>query len=182
MTEPAVDLRCGRDGMADVVADILGNKGVSVTPCARHVLLVDEPLGWAYRQPCDQRRLVVIATTCTSPLYLADLLDTGALGVISLLPTATFFAQLETLLGGRALPPLPKTPLTPAERLTARLVAQGMSNKAVAKARGVSEKVVKNSLNNVFRKLSLDSRAELTHYYHSNWHLLPEHLVPEHVK
>lgn len=51
--------------------------------------------------------------------------------------------------------------LTEAERDVARLVAKGMSNAAIAEARGTHVRTVANQLASLFRKLGVASRAEL---------------------
>ena len=51
--------------------------------------------------------------------------------------------------------------LTPAEARTAELVAQGHTNREVARALFVSEKAVEAHLTRVYRKLGVRSRAEL---------------------
>ena len=58
---------------------------------------------------------------------------------------------------GRAL-------LSPREDEISRLVAEGMSNREVARALKISESTVKNSLFHVFEKLGISNRVELTRY------------------
>lgn len=63
--------------------------------------------------------------------------------------------------------PVPLTPaavneiLTPRELDTVRLVAQGLSNKEIARHLGVSVATVRTHLNKVYDKLGSDSRVEL---------------------
>ncbi len=65
--------------------------------------------------------------------------------------------------------PPPLTPVDGSGRLTgreiqiARLVAEGVSNKGVAKQLGVSPRTVTTHLANVYRKLEISSRHELAH-------------------
>ena len=54
--------------------------------------------------------------------------------------------------------------LTPRERDIVRLVARGLRNGEVAAKLFISEETVKTHLNNVFRKLNLRDRVELTLY------------------
>lgn len=54
--------------------------------------------------------------------------------------------------------------LTPREREIIRHVALGLRNAEVAKKLFISEQTVKTHLNNVFQKLSLRDRVELTLY------------------
>jgi DNA-binding NarL/FixJ family response regulator len=58
---------------------------------------------------------------------------------------------------GRAL-------LSPREEEISGLVAEGMSNREVARALKISESTVKNSLFHVFEKLGISNRVELTRY------------------
>jgi DNA-binding NarL/FixJ family response regulator len=51
--------------------------------------------------------------------------------------------------------------LTERETEVAALVAQGLSNKAVAHRLGIGEGTVKIHLNNIYRKLSIENRAQL---------------------
>ena len=58
---------------------------------------------------------------------------------------------------GRAL-------LSPREEEISRLVAEGMSNREVARTLKISESTVKNSLFHVFEKLGISNRVELARY------------------
>jgi DNA-binding NarL/FixJ family response regulator len=66
-----------------------------------------------------------------------------------------------------ALLSMPSTPsraldaLTHAERSIARKLVEGLSNAAIARARGTSERTVANQVAAIFRKLGVGSRAEL---------------------
>lgn len=55
-------------------------------------------------------------------------------------------------------------PLTGREQEVVRLVARGMSNKAIAQELGISPRTVEGHLNHVFDKLGAASRTELVHY------------------
>ncbi len=54
--------------------------------------------------------------------------------------------------------------LTAREQEVVRLVARGMSNKAIAYRLGISPRTVEGHLNHVFDKLGTTSRTELVHY------------------
>jgi DNA-binding CsgD family transcriptional regulator len=55
-------------------------------------------------------------------------------------------------------------PLTGREQDIARRVADGRSNKAIARELGLSVRTVSTHMSNIFRKLDLDSRDQLTEY------------------
>ena len=54
--------------------------------------------------------------------------------------------------------------LTAREQEIVRLVARGMSNKAIARHLGISPRTVEGHINHVFDKLDTTSRTELVHY------------------
>ena len=54
--------------------------------------------------------------------------------------------------------------LTPRELAIVRLVAQGLRNKGIADALGISEGTVKIHLHNIYKKLLIDGRLALTLY------------------
>ncbi len=58
--------------------------------------------------------------------------------------------------------------LTPRESAVVRLVARGMTNKAIARQLGISPRTVEGHLNHVFEKLGVLSRTELVHYALAN--------------
>jgi DNA-binding NarL/FixJ family response regulator len=58
--------------------------------------------------------------------------------------------------------------LTQKENEIIKLVAQGLSNKEIAKSLFVEESTVKIHLNHVFSKLGLKSRAQLIAHYYTN--------------
>ena len=58
--------------------------------------------------------------------------------------------------------------LTARETAVVRLVARGMSNKAIAQQLGISPRTVEGHLNHVFDKLGVFSRTELVHYALAN--------------
>jgi DNA-binding NarL/FixJ family response regulator len=58
--------------------------------------------------------------------------------------------------------------LTAREQEVVRLVARGMSNKAIARQLGISPRTVEGHLNHVFDKLDATSRTELVHYALAN--------------
>ncbi|WHY70626.1 response regulator [Fictibacillus enclensis] len=62
------------------------------------------------------------------------------------------------------------TPLSDRELEVLQLVAQGKSNREIAKAFFISEHTVKSHLKNILNKLHLDNRVQLTSYaYSKGW-------------
>jgi DNA-binding NarL/FixJ family response regulator len=51
--------------------------------------------------------------------------------------------------------------LTSAEREVCRLILAGLTNTAIARARGTSDNTTKNQIASIFRKLGIGSRGEL---------------------
>src|SRR5689334_6765354 len=56
--------------------------------------------------------------------------------------------------------------LTAAERRVVELVLAGASTSEIAKARGTSPRTVANQIQSVYRKLEVNSRAELAMLFH----------------
>ncbi len=67
----------------------------------------------------------------------------------------------------------PYDDLTAREVEVVRLVARGMSNKAIAHHLGISPRTVEGHVNHVFDKLGVDSRTELVHYALGRHHVRP---------
>jgi DNA-binding CsgD family transcriptional regulator len=105
------------------------------------------------------------ATQEQDPPDARRLLDRGAtlaeeLGAIVLAARA---AELSVAAGGRPRRTARRGPaaLTDAERRTARLAAEGMTNREIAETLVVSAKTVESQLRAAFRKLGISSRREL---------------------
>jgi DNA-binding CsgD family transcriptional regulator len=64
--------------------------------------------------------------------------------------------------GSEPSPDSERSPLTPRELEIARLVAAGFNNLEIANVLEISRNTVKEALKRVFRKIDVDSRAELT--------------------
>lgn len=57
-----------------------------------------------------------------------------------------------------SLPTAPAMPLSAAEEDISRMIAQGLSNQAIARQRGTSERTVANQIASLLAKLRLPSR------------------------
>jgi DNA-binding NarL/FixJ family response regulator len=60
--------------------------------------------------------------------------------------------------------PVHVEPLTFREREMADAVARGLRNRAIARRFGISEETVKKHLTNIYGKLAVDGRVQLTIY------------------
>ena len=78
-----------------------------------------------------------------------------------------FFAN-STRIAEEPSPPVETSRLTSRECETLALVAEGRSNKEIARAFWVTEQTVKFHLSNVYRKLGVSNRTEAAHWYHLN--------------
>lgn len=128
-------------------------------------------------QGAERAPKVVVLTSFLDADYLREALRLGAAGY--LLKRAGQGALLDgvraALRGERALDPaaaalLPTLRDDPLRRLTARelevlaLLAEGLSNKAVAKRLGVGEKTVKTHVSSILAKLELKDRTQAALY------------------
>jgi two-component system nitrate/nitrite response regulator NarL len=87
---------------------------------------------------------------------LAATVAAAAQGLAVLDPT--FAAAVMPARG--SMPPLPVEELTPRELQVLRLMAEGQSNKAIARELGISEHTVKFHVNAILGKLNAQSRTE----------------------
>ncbi|HLA98226.1 MAG TPA: response regulator transcription factor [Anaerolineales bacterium] len=105
----------------------------------------------------------VLPLECTTEELVAALhaLQEGLIaGAPSLLePLFIRLPELESL-AGEALADLPAEPLTEREAQVLQLLAQGLANKQIASALGISEHTVKFHISSVYSKLGVASRTE----------------------
>ena len=62
----------------------------------------------------------------------------------------------------------PLSVLSPRQREVAALVAQGLSDREIAEALGVSQQTARNHLTDIFRRLDIDNRTVLAVLYLKN--------------
>jgi len=123
---------------------------------------------------------VVMLTVSDDDADLFEALESGALGyLLKNLSADQFFEMLDGLQRGEAamtrqtttrlmkgLADLPRQRAEPAQSLTQReiellrLVAEGMSNKAISQTLSISENTVKYHLKNILQKLGVQNRTE----------------------
>jgi DNA-binding NarL/FixJ family response regulator len=124
---------------------------------------------------------VVMLTVSDDDADLSEAIESGALGyLLKNLSADQFFEMLDGLQRGEAamtqqtttrlmkkrLADLPRQRAEPVESLTEReiellrLVAEGMSNKAIAQTLSISENTVKYHMRNILQKLGVQTRTE----------------------
>ncbi len=137
--------------------------------------LVDTVSMWNDETP------VAIVSVDQAPGLMQTGVSAGAAGNISLDSTpAEFAASLELIAAGQVVAsgddistladvavahrsdPIERKLLTDRESLITKFVALGLTNGAVAEQLGVSEGTIKVHNRNIFRKLGISNRAELT--------------------
>jgi DNA-binding NarL/FixJ family response regulator len=122
---------------------------------------------------------VVVLSGFDNPTYIARAVSAGAHDYVlktaardELVAAVTAAAegtaparsgQLRRMAGAmanREVPPDANVPLTPRETQTLRLVAMGLSNKEIADALEISVETVKEHVQNMLRKISLNDRTQ----------------------
>ena len=165
-------VHCGDEDFKKVFTSRLEAEAIKMQINESTQIVIDRPLGWAFiNNEVSYNRAVVLSDNCC-PSYQLDLLERGPGALIGLEDYCTLAIAIRAVQAGHMLHPKLKTPLTLVERQTLRLVALGHTNKEVAKIRNVAERTVKNSLTDIYRKLDLQNRVCIAHYYFGNWHLL----------
>lgn len=146
-------------------------------------VLLDRPLGWASldHATVDFSKCIILSDNAC-PSYQLDLIEREPAALLPLDKVDSLGPILDSLSAGHTLYPKVTTPLSPTERRTVRLVAFGLSNKAIASRRKVTERTVKNTLYACYEKLNLRTRVQVAHYYLGNWHLIQGWQVPSHIK
>ena len=98
----------------------------------------------------------------------AESLVESALAAYQSLGITAWARRAETMLGRRRPPVRSRLPggLTGREAEVLRLVAAGMTNKAIAAELGLSDKTVDRHMSNIFAKIGVGSRAAATSFAH----------------
>ena len=133
----------------------------------------------------DLKTSVSLIAVDGSPEQLAEATTAGAHGYLSLgTPIDEFLASVQLLSTGNIVatadisttladiasvdvePDPAETELTKREYEIAGLIASGLTNRALASQLEVSEGTIKAHLRNIFRKIGVSNRSELTGYAH----------------
>lgn len=135
------------------------------------LLLIDAPYGFAMRQleTIEQTNVrVIVTTTNARPEYWQDLLVwQPAVLLVGVCCDREIEDAIYHAANGERFHRTPKTEssLTWTERVVLRHVAQGWSNKQIARHLGKGEQTIANTLNAVYGKLQLSSRVAAALYY-----------------
>jgi DNA-binding NarL/FixJ family response regulator len=164
----------GEVNRLDALHDLLGRE-----PC--DVLLLDLAMERSALADIDglaARMRVIVVTASERPEEAVAAVRAGAHAIVQKrYAIETLMDAIDAVMAGHVwMPPEiqsrvaamlrepPTDPLTPREMEIVRYVARGMRNAEVAQALEISEVTVKTHLNNVFHKLGLRDRVELTRY------------------
>ncbi len=179
----ALRSQLAREADIEVVGEVAraGDLAPTIDRLACDVLLLDLQMErWSLNdiEELSKRVRVVVVTASERP---ADALAAVRLGARAVVQKHLAFETLVGAIHAAAeglvwLPPHlqaelaedwrspGRTSLTEREREVTRLVAVGLRNAEIAKRLFISELTVKTHLNNVFQKLALRDRVELTRY------------------
>jgi len=144
---------------------------VQVEIFSKREILLDAPIGSAKRMAHqDLHSNAIILTTNPCPEYLI-LLQRRFRGVALMQPWNCLpLQQHHSLLPLRHMQVM--SPLSEMELLTLALLGEGHDSQAIARKRGISHGTVRNSLSEIYDKLSLKNRAQAHLYYWGIWHIL----------
>ena len=146
-----LDLEMPRIGGMEVVRRLRANGG------ATRIVILTAGIDDGSLMEARNLRVQGMVLKNSDPAYLLDCLDrvrAGGSWIDPELETRT--RELEEAFGGTARPAL-----APRERELIRYVRQGLRNREIAKALGVTEGTVKVYLHAIFEKLGVKNRTEL---------------------
>lgn len=172
-----VHLVCKLEKLREEVEYGLASHRVSVSHQAKLALLVDAPWGWAQgRISSLNMATTLVLSDNPCPEYCLDLLSYDPITFLSGVSIEDIAYTLNKLFCGDQVASCTafSSSLTPTERLTLQLIAKGHTPKQIANIRGISGARVKNTLQVIYQKLGLNSRAQLALYYYGVWHVLEE--------
>lgn len=140
------------------------------------IILVDAPFGFAMKELTKvERSHSIVVTDSPCPEYWEDLWE---MGPQVLLVGGTLLAQIQDALEQAARgesfkrTPAAQSQLSISERKILRLCAAGLDTDAIALKLDIKRHTARNYLSQIFEKLSLTSRVEISLYYWGMWHWL----------
>lgn len=175
--QKSIEVLCKHEKLRSEIERGLIAQNIIVSSRANYGLLVDAPSGWAQGHIANlDMKSTLILSDNPCPEYCLDLLSYKPVVLLSNMSVEEIAQVLgEVLRGDQAESRIaPSSSLTHVERLTLNLIARGHTPKQVAIARGISEARVKNTIQTIYQKLGLHSRAQLALYYYGVWHVLEE--------
>jgi DNA-binding CsgD family transcriptional regulator len=135
-----------------------------------HHIIIDIPRGWVWLNSFwfeSHRPIVVSDNPC--PEYKLDLLACKPAALIDRFALSALLEALRAVEAGETTLPRISSRLTPTERLTLQLIANGHSIKEVAAIRGAKISTTRNTIQTLYTKLGLKSAVQLSLYYYGNW-------------
>ncbi len=164
----------GEAARVDEIAPLLAS-----TPCDILLLdfMMDRSVLGEIAALAAQTKVIILTASEHPEEGLAAIREGARAVVFKRFAVETLMDAVRSVLGGDMWmpPPLqayianglraaPHESLTPRERDIVRLVAAGLRNAEVARKLFISDETVKTHLNNIFRKLNVRDRVELTLY------------------
>lgn len=150
--EKSLKLLCGDAKLGSEIENGLTLRGMSITPDARYVLLVDALWGWVQSQLADtdiNRTVALSNNPC--PEYKLDLLRNRPAALFTDMSLAEITEGLEEVWRAQYPELQIHLPLTSIERLTLHLIVKGHTPKGIANVRNISEGRVKNTLGTIYQ-------------------------------
>lgn len=138
-----------------------------------HHVVIDIPRGWVWLNTFwfgAPHPIAVSDNPC--PEYKLDLLARRPAALIDQFTLGALLKALRAVEIGETVLPKISSTLTPTERLTLQLIANGHSIKEVAALRGAKISTTRNTVQTLYTKLGLKSAVQLSHYYYGNWAVL----------
>ncbi|MFO7544535.1 MAG: response regulator transcription factor [Trueperaceae bacterium] len=149
--------RCRQAAVDVVLLDVRMPEMDGIEAC-REVLRSHHERAGEHRPP-----MIVMLTTFEEPAVVQAARDAGASAYLSKETEPRELARLLRAIMAAPerdwMPQVALPSLTPREAQVLALLAQGMSNKAIASELGISPETVKDYLENVFRKLEVRDRV-----------------------
>lgn len=159
--------------LQETLARALALRGNPYTRVACSVV-IDIPRGWIWSNAYWLRSdSTVVISDNPCPEYKLDLMLLKPAALIDQFTSSALLEAVCAVEAGQTMLPDVSSVLTPTERLTLRLVANGHSVKAVAAVRGTKLTTTRNTIQTLYTKLGLKSAVQLALYYYGHWATLP---------
>lgn len=174
MRQLPIEIRCGYFALGREIE--AGLADVSVSGGRQLIILVDSPFGFAMKEITKvERSRSVVVTDNPCPEYWEDFWE---MDPQVLLAGGTLLAEIRTVLEQAARgesfkrTPVARSQLSTSERKVLQLCAAGLDTHAIALELNIKKHTARNYLSQVFEKLSVTNRVEVSLYYWGMWHWL----------